>query len=80
MPEIAEAQTLLVSLAESDDVRAAEAVRQRRLNLQMAYGQAMMWSKGFAAEETKPPSRARPNLPGQSRTLLHASSPITRSA
>ena len=53
MPEIAEAQTLLMSLAESDDVRAAEAVRQRRLNLQMAYGQAMMWSKGFAAEETK---------------------------
>ena len=53
MAEIAEAQALLVSLAESDDVRAAEAVRQRRLNLQMAYGQAMMWSKGFAAEETK---------------------------
>jgi class 3 adenylate cyclase/predicted ATPase len=53
MAEIAEARALLVSLAESDEVRAAEAVRQRRLNLQMAYGQAMMWSKGFAAEETK---------------------------
>ena len=26
---------------------------QRRLHLQTAYGQAMMWSKGFAAEETK---------------------------
>ena len=53
MAEIAEAQVLFVSLAESDDVRAAETVRQRRLNLQMACGQAMMWSKGFAAEETK---------------------------
>ena len=53
MAEIAEAQALLAALAESDDVRAAEAVRQRRQNLQMAYGQAMMWSKGFAAEETR---------------------------
>ena len=53
MAEIVEAQALLVSLAESDEVRAAEAVRQRRLNLQIAYGQAMMWIKGFAAEETK---------------------------
>jgi len=52
MPEIAEAQALLAALAESDDVKAAEAERQRRCHLQMAYGQAMMWSKGFAAEET----------------------------
>ena len=37
MAEIAEAQVLFVSLAESDDVRAAETARQRRLNLQMAY-------------------------------------------
>ena len=53
MPEIAEAQTLLAALAETDEVRAAEAHRQRRLHLQTSYGQAMMWSKGFAAEETK---------------------------
>ena len=53
MPEIAEAQTLLAALAENDEVKAAEAVRQRRQNLQIAYGQALMWSKGFAAEETK---------------------------
>ena len=53
MPEIAEAQALLAALAETDEVKAAEAQRQRRLHLQTAYGQAMMWSKGFAAEETK---------------------------
>ena len=53
MPEIAEAQALLGALAETDEVRAAEAHRQRRLHLQTSYGQAMMWSKGFAAEETK---------------------------
>ena len=30
-----------------------EAVSSRRLKLQSAYGQAMMWAKGFAAEETR---------------------------
>jgi predicted ATPase len=53
MPEIAEGQTLLKALAETEEVKAAEAQRQRRLHLQMAYGQAMMWAKGYAAEETK---------------------------
>ena len=53
MPEIAEAQALLAALAETDEVKAAEAQRRRRLHLQTAYGQAMMWAKGFAAEETK---------------------------
>jgi class 3 adenylate cyclase/predicted ATPase len=53
MPEIGEAQALLAALAETEDVKAAEAQRQRRLHLQMAYGQAMMWSKGFVAEETR---------------------------
>jgi len=53
MPEIAEAQTLFAALAETDEVKASEAHRQRRLHLQTAYGQAMMWAKGFAAEETK---------------------------
>jgi predicted ATPase len=53
MPEIAEAQALLAALAETDEVKAADAQRQRRLHLQTAYGQAMMWAKGFAAEETK---------------------------
>jgi len=53
MPQIAEAQALLAELAETDEVKAAEAERQRRLHLQTAYGQAMMWAKGFAAEETR---------------------------
>ena len=53
MPEIADAQTLLTALAGTEEVKAVEAQRQRRLHLQTAYGQAMMWSKGFAAEETK---------------------------
>ena len=53
MPEIAEAQALLAALAETDEVKAAEAQRRRRLHLQTAYGQAMMWAKGFAAEETQ---------------------------
>jgi predicted ATPase len=53
MPEIAEAQSLLGALAQTEEVKAAEAQRQRRLHLQTAYGQAMMWAKGFSAEETR---------------------------
>jgi hypothetical protein len=53
MPEIAEAQALLATLAESEELKAADAHRQRRLHLQTAYGQATMWAKGFSAEETK---------------------------
>ena len=52
MPEIAEAQALLAALAETEEVKATEAHRQRRLHLQTAYGQAVMYAKGFAAEET----------------------------
>jgi tetratricopeptide (TPR) repeat protein len=51
--ELAEAQALLGTLAETEEVKAAEAQRQQRLHLQTAYGQAMMWAKGFAAEETR---------------------------
>ena len=53
MPEIAEAQALLLALAGTDELKAADAHLQRRLHLQTAYGQAMMMAKGFAAEETK---------------------------
>jgi class 3 adenylate cyclase/predicted ATPase len=53
MPEIAEAQALLAALAEMEQVKSAEGQRQRRLHLQTTYGQALMLSKGFAAEETK---------------------------
>ena len=53
MPEIAEAQALLAALAEREEVKAAEAQREQRLQLHTAYSQAMMWSKGYAAGETK---------------------------
>ena len=53
MPEIEEAQALLGKLAETDEVKSAEGQRQRRLHLQTAYSQAMMWAKGFASEETR---------------------------
>ena len=58
MPEIAEAQALLAVLAETEEVKAAEAQRQRRLHLQTSYGQAMMWAKGFAAEASGRSPRA----------------------
>jgi predicted ATPase len=53
MPEIAEAQALLTALAESDEVRSAAASRERRLQLQTRYGQAMMYSRGFGSDESK---------------------------
>jgi uncharacterized protein YaaQ len=53
LPEIEEAQALLAALAETDEVKRTAALRQRRLKLQTSYGQAMMWSKGFGAAETK---------------------------
>src|SRR5262249_50029080 len=53
MPEIEEAQALLAALAETNEVKTAEEGRQRRLHLQTAYGQAMMWAKGYSAEETR---------------------------
>jgi predicted ATPase len=53
MPEIAEAHALLAALKETDEVKADAAQRERRLRLQTSYGQAVMWSKGFAAEETR---------------------------
>ncbi len=53
LPEIAEAQTLLAALAESDEVKNAAASRQRRLKLQTSYGQAILWWAGYTVPETK---------------------------
>jgi predicted ATPase len=53
MPQIAEAQALLASLAKTKEVKTALAQQKQRLWLQTGYGQAMMLSKGFAAEEAK---------------------------
>jgi predicted ATPase len=52
-PEVAEAQALLVTTAEAEKVKRAAASRHRRLKLQTNFGRAMMWSKGYAAQETK---------------------------
>jgi predicted ATPase len=53
MPEIAEGQALLALLAESHDVKIAIERRRHRLDLQTSYGQALLWAKGFTAEESK---------------------------
>ena len=53
MPEIAEAQALLAALAETDEVKAEAARRERRLRLQAGYGLALTFSRGVAAEETR---------------------------
>jgi predicted ATPase len=52
-PEIEEAQKLLVVLAETDEIKNAAAARQRRLQLQTDYGQALLWSRGFGSQEAK---------------------------
>jgi class 3 adenylate cyclase/predicted ATPase len=53
MPEIAEGQALLATLAESEEVKAVVVARRQRLHLQISYGQAVTWLRGYAAEETK---------------------------
>jgi predicted ATPase len=53
MLEIAEAQALLAALAQTEEVKATLASRERRLHLQTAYAHAVLWSKGYGADETK---------------------------
>jgi predicted ATPase len=52
-PEIEQAQALLAALAATDEVKNAVASRQRRLKLQTDLGWALMYSRGFGAEESK---------------------------
>ena len=52
MPEIAEAQALLAALAETEEVKADAARRQRQAQLQVAYGNALIAARGFGAPET----------------------------
>jgi len=51
-PELTEAQTLLSVLWESDEVMSAAALRQRRVQLQISLGNALIWAKGYHAPET----------------------------
>jgi hypothetical protein len=50
-PELTEAQTLLAALSESDEVKSAAALRQRRVQLQISLGNALFWTKGYQAPE-----------------------------
>jgi tetratricopeptide (TPR) repeat protein len=50
--EIAEAQTLLGTLAQSEDVKAATAARQRQAKLQISYANALIAARGHGALET----------------------------
>jgi hypothetical protein len=51
-PELREAQTLLAALSESDAVKSAAALRQRRLHLQTSLGNALIHARGQQAPET----------------------------
>jgi predicted ATPase len=51
-PELTEAQALLAALSETDAVKSAAALRQRRLRLQTSLGNALIWAKGYHAPET----------------------------
>jgi len=51
-PELTEAQTLLSALSESEAVKSAAAMRQRRLHLQISLANALVWAKGHTAPET----------------------------
>jgi class 3 adenylate cyclase/predicted ATPase len=65
MSEIAEAQALLATLAESEEVRSEQARRQRLTQLQVAYGNALIAARGFGAPETTEAfSRARESASG----------------
>ena len=52
----------------------------QRLKLQTDYGQAVMWSKGFAAEETKAAFRAPRSSRAMPAILRSALPPITANA
>ena len=65
MPEIAEAQTALAALTETDEVKAEAAQRQRLTQLHVSYGNALIAAQGYGAPETtKAFARAREFAPG----------------
>ena len=80
MPEIAEAQGLLAALAETEEVKTEVAQRRRQGRLHVAYGQAMMWSKGFAADETKTALARATELAARTTTLRRVSPSTTANA
>jgi class 3 adenylate cyclase/tetratricopeptide (TPR) repeat protein len=69
MPEIAEAQALLAALAETSEVKAQAARRQRQAQLHVAYGNALIAARGPGAlETTEAFARAREQVGGDKDT------------
>ena len=65
MPEIAEAQALLAALAETEEVKAEAAHRQRLTQLHVSYGNALIAARGYGAPETTEAfARARESAAG----------------
>jgi predicted ATPase len=65
MPEIAEAQALLASLAVTDEVKAGAAHRQRLTQLHVSFGNALLQARGYGAPEmTEAFARARESASG----------------
>ena len=70
MPEIAEAEALLAALAETDQVKAEAAQRQRLTQLHAAYGNALIAARGYGAPETTEAfARARESAAGDNAAL-----------
>ena len=76
-PQIAEAKALFEALAADETVKADAARRAQRVKLQTSYGQAVMWSKGFAAEETKAAFARAENSRRRLAMQRRRSTPIT---
>ena len=69
-PEIEEAQALLEVLEQNEVVKAESARRERRVQLQLAYGAALMSARGYGAEDTvKAFDRARELSAGVGRSV-----------
>jgi predicted ATPase len=69
-PEIEEAQALLEFLERDEVVKAESARRERRVQLQLAYGAALMSARGYGAEHTvKAFDRARELSAGVGRSV-----------
>ena len=68
MPEIAEAQAMLAALAEMEEVKAETARRQHLTQLQVAYGNALMATRGYGRQRQQKRSRGRATRPMATRT------------
>ena len=69
-PEIEEAEALLEVLEQDEVVKAKSARRERRVQLQLAYGAALMSARGYGAEDTvKAFDRARELSAGVGRSV-----------